>query len=61
LATPSSGHRYADQPRAALAGARAQVANLICAEPDNVVFTGSGTEADALAIQAQCLPPTAGA
>jgi pimeloyl-ACP methyl ester carboxylesterase len=48
---PSSGHRYADQPRAALAAARTQVANLICAEPDNVVFTGSGTEADALAIQ----------
>jgi cysteine desulfurase len=52
---PSSGHRYADQPRAALAAARAQVANLICAEPDNVVFTGSGTEADALAIQGAVL------
>jgi cysteine desulfurase len=48
---PSSGHRYADEPRAALAAARAQVANLICAEPDSIVFTGSGSEADALAIQ----------
>jgi pimeloyl-ACP methyl ester carboxylesterase len=38
-----------------LAAARAQVANLICAEPDNVVFTGSGTEADALAIQGAVL------
>jgi hypothetical protein len=29
---PSSGHRYADQPRAALAAARTQVANPIGAE-----------------------------
>jgi cysteine desulfurase len=48
---PSSGHRYADEPRTALAAARAQVANLIGAEPDNIVFTASGSEADALAIQ----------
>jgi cysteine desulfurase len=47
---PSSGHRYADEPRAALAAARVQVADLIGAEPDSIVFTGSGSEADALAI-----------
>jgi cysteine desulfurase len=39
---PSSGHR---RSRAA------EVANLIGAEPDRIVFTGSGSEADALAIQ----------
>ncbi|WP_067826928.1 cysteine desulfurase family protein [Actinomadura kijaniata] len=47
---PSSGHPYADQPRTALGRARAQVAALIGAEPADVVFTGSGSEADALAI-----------
>jgi hypothetical protein len=39
---PSSGHR---RSRAA------EVANLIGAVPDRIVFTGSGSEADALAIQ----------
>jgi cysteine desulfurase len=52
---PSSGHRYAVEPRAALAAARAQVANLISAEPDSIVFTGSGSEADALGIQGAVL------
>jgi cysteine desulfurase len=52
---PSSAHRCADEPRTALAAARAQVANLIGAEPDNIIFTGSGTETDALAIQGAML------
>jgi len=47
---PSSGHHYAEQPRRALATARQQVARLIGAAPDEIVFTGSGSEADALAI-----------
>jgi cysteine desulfurase len=34
-----------------LAAARAEIANLIGAEPDNIVFTANGSEADALAIQ----------
>src|SRR5215471_19634165 len=47
---PSSGHHYAEQPRRALATARQQVARLIGAAPDEIVFTGSGSEADTLAI-----------
>ena len=47
---PSSSHHYAEQPRRALATARRQVARLIGAAPDEIVFTGSGSEADALAI-----------
>jgi len=47
---PSSGHHYAEQPRRALATARQQVARLIGAAPEEIVFTGSGSEADTLAI-----------
>jgi len=47
---PSSGHHYAEQPRRALAAARQQVAGLIGAAADEIVFTGSGSEADTLAI-----------
>ncbi|HEU5157727.1 MAG TPA: cysteine desulfurase family protein [Streptosporangiaceae bacterium] len=47
---PSSAHRYADRPRLALARARVQVANLIGASPEEIVFTGGGSESDALAI-----------
>ena len=52
---PSSGHRYSAEPRAALAEARAEVAHLIGAQPDSVIITGSGSEADALAIQGSVL------
>lgn len=52
---PSSGHHYAEQPRRALATARQQVARLIGAAPDEIVFTGSGSEADALAIHGAVL------
>jgi cysteine desulfurase len=38
---PSSGHRYAEQPRCALATARQQVARLIGAALEEIVFTGS--------------------
>lgn len=47
---PSSGHCYAQQPRRALATARQQVARLIGASADEIVFTGSGSEADTMAI-----------
>jgi cysteine desulfurase len=47
---PSSSHHYAQQPRRALATAREQVAGLIGAAADEIVFTGSGSEADTLAI-----------
>jgi cysteine desulfurase len=48
---PSSGHRYADAPRRALAEARAQVAALIGARPAEIVFTASGSEANLLALR----------
>ncbi len=47
---PSSDHSYADAPRDAIATARGQVAALLRAPVDGIVFTGSGSEADNLAI-----------
>ncbi|MGY6023302.1 aminotransferase class V-fold PLP-dependent enzyme [Streptomyces spinosirectus] len=48
---PSSGHPYGAGPRQALAEARAQVAALIGARAGEIVFTGSGSEADLLALR----------
>ncbi|UJW29957.1 cysteine desulfurase [Saccharothrix sp. AJ9571] len=48
---PSSDHHYGTAPRAALEHAREQVAALIGAPGGRVVFTGSGSEADNLAIR----------
>jgi cysteine desulfurase len=48
---PSSSHAYGTAPRAALAAARAQVAALVGAAAGEIVFTGSGSEADTLAIR----------
>ncbi|MFI6408653.1 cysteine desulfurase family protein [Streptomyces sp. NPDC050548] len=56
---PSSDHSYGDQPRHALDQARAQVAALIGARPDEIVFTGSGSEADNLALRGTVLTATA--
>jgi cysteine desulfurase len=53
---PSSAHPYAEPARAALAGARAQVGALIGAAPETVVFTGSGSEANNLAIRGVVAP-----
>jgi cysteine desulfurase len=52
---PSSEHAYGQAPRAALEGARAQVAELIGAGGGRVVFTGSGSEADNLAVRGAAL------
>jgi cysteine desulfurase len=52
---PSSAHAYADAPQQALGVARRQVAELIGARPEEIVFTGSGSEADALAIRGAVL------
>jgi cysteine desulfurase len=52
---PSSSHSYGDTPRHALAEARAQVADLIGARPDEIVFTSSGSEADQLAVRGAAL------
>ncbi|HEU5320494.1 MAG TPA: cysteine desulfurase family protein, partial [Methylomirabilota bacterium] len=49
-ANPSSLHREGQRARAAVEHARAQVAALVHAEPDEVVFTSGGTEGDHLAI-----------
>ena len=48
---PSSIHSYGQQTRRAVDRAREQVADLIGADPGEVVFCGSGTEADNLAIR----------
>jgi cysteine desulfurase len=48
---PSSMHWFGQRARAALDEARAQVAALIGASPAEIVFTGSGTEADNMALR----------
>ncbi|MDR2877634.1 MAG: cysteine desulfurase [Chromatiales bacterium] len=48
---PSSQHRHGRAARAAIERARAQVASLIGARPGEIVFTGSGTEANNLALK----------
>ncbi|BCL78512.1 cysteine desulfurase [Ktedonobacteria bacterium brp13] len=48
---PSSGHSYADAARTAIMEARRKVADLLSCQPDEVIFTGCGTESDALAIR----------
>ncbi|MFI9585999.1 cysteine desulfurase family protein [Streptomyces sp. NPDC052236] len=52
---PSSSHPFSQEPRRALAAARAQVAGLITAGPGEIVFTGSGSEADLLALRGAVL------
>ena len=52
---PSSSHAYGVRARVALEDARARVAALIGANPSEIVFTGSGSEADALAIRGAVL------
>ena len=47
---PSSVHGFGQRARGAIDEARAQVAALIGARDSEIVFTGSGTEADNLAI-----------
>ncbi|MGR6913099.1 cysteine desulfurase family protein [[Actinomadura] parvosata] len=52
---PSSAHRYAEAPRKALARAREQVADLLAASPQEIVFTAGGSESDTLAIRGAAL------
>ena len=47
---PSSGHRYGRAARAGLEQARREVAAAVGAEPNQVIFTSGGTEADNLGI-----------
>jgi cysteine desulfurase len=48
---PSSGHRYGATPARAVRTAREQVATLLGADREVIVFTGSGSEANNLAIR----------
>ncbi len=47
---PSSAHRYGRAARAGIEQARREVAQAIGAEPNQVIFTSGGTEADNLGI-----------
>jgi len=47
---PSSGHRFGRAARAGLEQARREVAAAVGAEPNQVIFTSGGTEADNLGI-----------
>jgi cysteine desulfurase len=57
---PSSVHHYGRAAHAALEAARGQVAELVHAQPAQVVFTGGGTEADNLALKGVCSGAPAG-
>lgn len=48
---PSSAHVYGQKARAAVEQARGEVAALVGAKPEEIVFTGCATEANNLAIQ----------
>ena len=48
---PSSVHTFGQTAKAALDDARAAVADLLGARPQEVIFTGGGTESDNLAIR----------
>jgi len=50
---PSSVHAEGRASRAAIEAARAKVAALVGAQPEEVIFTSGGTEANALALAAQ--------
>jgi cysteine desulfurase len=50
VGNPSSGHAYGARARRAVDAARAAVAQLIAAAPDEIVFTSCGTESDNWAV-----------
>lgn len=52
---PSSSHAYGKEAHEAVDLARSQVAACIGAEPDEIVFTGGGSEASNQAIKGTCL------
>ncbi len=57
---PSSLHRFGQRTRAAVEQARAEVGALVGADPAEIVFTASGTEADNMALRgaaARAKPP----
>ncbi|MEM7316860.1 MAG: cysteine desulfurase family protein, partial [Planctomycetota bacterium] len=56
---PSSNHIYGKAAHQAVEEARRQVANLIAADPEEIVFTGGGSESSNLAIKGLFLTPQA--
>ncbi|MDO8715595.1 MAG: cysteine desulfurase family protein [Dehalococcoidales bacterium] len=48
---PSCLHEWGEQPRNAVEEAREQVARLIGAKPEEIIFTGSGSESNNLAVK----------
>ena len=56
---PQSIHDWGDQSREALDTAREQVATLINGKADEIIFTGSGTESNNLAIKGLAQGPAA--
>ncbi len=48
---PSSGHAYGAKPRQAVEAARRQVATLLNAPPETIIFTSGGTESNNHAIR----------
>lgn len=56
---PSSDHVFGQAPKAALRQARGRVAGLVGAEAREIIFAGSGSEADALAIRGSVLAAAA--
>ena len=52
---PSCLHEWGDSPREAMEAARAQVAQLIGANAEEIIFTGSGTESNNFAIKGLAL------
>ncbi len=58
---PASPHRDGRAARAVLESAREQIAALFGAEPDQLVFTSGGTEANVLAVHGHERPVLAGA
>ncbi len=52
---PSSGHRFGSVARAAVDKARTQVAGLLSAKPNEIIFTSGGTESNNYAIRGVAL------
>ena len=57
---PSSIHGFGQEARRAIEAARGQVASLIGADPEEIVFTGGGTEADNLALMGAAFAEASG-
>lgn len=53
---PMSLHKFGEKPRAAVEESRAQVAGLLACDAREIIFTGSGTEANTLALRGLMAP-----